>query len=178
MSTLFFMPCFSNECKMALKRRLPLMHTVVAWSCVLLLGVCALLLGLVLTAKGSKVKYVCTEPMKAKFNFALSDVSSKVIVSPYATCFNVNFPDTVFTKGELPESGDDIKLIKDNPKLMKKATRSPPDDCVRITTIEDIYAAQHALTTYACFLGKPSSAKACAPTEPACGRTSRIYFFL
>jgi hypothetical protein len=138
------------------------MHTLISWGCILILGACALLLILILTAKGS-VTYVCTS--EATFNFALADGDDGVR-SPYKTCFNVEFPTTVFREGKLPGNGDPIKLIKEDPDLMKNATRSPPSDGVLITTVEDIYAAQQALTTYACFDASTSSS-ACNSSDPA-----------
>jgi len=126
------------------------------------LVVCALLLIIVLTAKPS-VQYVCQKAGSARFAFALGD-GTQPIASPYETCFNVEFPETVL-QGTLPDDEAPPKLIKDNATLMKTATRSPPQDAVLINTPDEIYAAQHALTLFVCFQGEPTTNDACNPSN-------------
>lgn len=140
---------------MSVHQRLPILHHVVWWVCIMLIALCVTCI-ILSVVQSNLIQYVCKRD--AQFDLV---AKSK---SPYNTCFNVNLPLSLFESGSVttPPPRAKFNIISDDATLMKSATRRPPPGAVKLNTVDDVYAMNSALNLTVCMnVGVASSPPDC-----------------
>lgn len=145
---------------MPLTQGLPFLHSAVWYVCVGMIAFSIFLVAYVSLASPGKVRYVCAE---AGQKFQMSGENEKdAVITPYKTCYNVDFPRTIYDSGKMPDaSAGSTVIIKDSKDLMKHATTKPPKDAALLATVENLFAMNNALRLNVC---PYSEADACLAT--------------